>query len=254
MQRSVAGIVMCKAVLDYLENQNDLKRSEISQEIKLVQQRFQRRQERLLTLSKEFPVFYDAVIQGVFSRAAFKTAQLKADDDYHQGNMGIKAFSIVVKKIETVLNDEIPVASLVSLAGDVSVIEHICAAPLFKTLSKKSAQALSLRVQRVAFLKRDIVIGEGEKGDALYLLERGTVGVSIKTENGASKNIEEFGPGDVFGETALLGNHIRKVTVVALSTVTLLRLTRKDVLKAAVQHEDIKQCLESIRNAHRTDY
>lgn len=250
IQRSVAGVVMCQAVLDFLQSQDDLKSNEMPQAIQRVQQRLQRRQENLVTLSKEFPLFYDALIQDIFSCAAFKTAQLKVGDDYHRGNIGIKAFSIVVKKIEAVLNNKTSAASSVSLYGDVSVIERISALSLFKSLSKKGALELSLHAQRVAFLKRDIIIGQGEKGDALYLLERGTVQVSIKTENGDVKNLEELGPGDVFGETALLGDHVRTATITAQSAVTLLRLTRKDVLKAAGQCEDVKKCLEELRDAH----
>ena len=241
IQRDIAGLVMSEAVLHYLTSQKDLSEDAVAEEIKLAQQRFHRRKERLDSLHQEFSDFYEAIIENIFNRALYKTAQLKIDFDLHHGEIGMKAYTLIAEKFDVVLKSSGNVIEI----ENTDIVDQLCAVPLFQNLSQQSALALSKHAQRVTFLKNDIIIGEGEKGDALYLLERGSATASIKIENGTTRVLGEFSPGDFFGEIALLGDHVRKATVTAQSAVTLLRLTRKDVLNIAAQHDEVRQCLEA---------
>jgi MFS family permease len=73
-----------------------------------------------------------------------------------------------------------------------------------------------------------VVMSEGEAGDRVYVLSQGTVGV----DKGGVR-VAELGPGDYFGEIALLRDVPRTATVIALEEVDLLALER-DVFLAAL--------------------
>ena len=73
-----------------------------------------------------------------------------------------------------------------------------------------------------------VVMSEGEAGDRVYVLSQGRVGV----DKGGVR-VAELGPGDYFGEIALLRDVPRTATVIALDEVDLLALER-DVFLAAL--------------------
>ena len=47
---------------------------------------------------------------------------------------------------------------------------------------------------------------------------------------------------------ALLGDQVRTATVTATSAMTLIRITRQDVVKIARQHHEVQQRLEQARD------
>ncbi len=76
----------------------------------------------------------------------------------------------------------------------------------------------------------DYIIEQGDKGDAFYLIVSGRVKCT-KSASGESKEGEtllmELGEGSYFGEVALLLNEPRQANVVAVGSVRLLSLNRK---------------------------
>jgi CRP-like cAMP-binding protein len=73
-----------------------------------------------------------------------------------------------------------------------------------------------------------VVCREGDAGDRYYLIEQGRAEVST-----AGQTVNELGPGDGFGEIALLRDVPRQATVRAIEDLTLYALER-DVFIAAV--------------------
>ena len=59
--------------------------------------------------------------------------------------------------------------------------------------------------------------------------------------------------GDFFGEMALLGHQVRKATVTAYHTCTLLRLTAQDVMEISRQFPEIDDYLNQLKQAREDD-
>jgi len=70
------------------------------------------------------------------------------------------------------------------------------------------------------------VITEGEDGDYLFVIEKGSLDC-IKKIDGTDKVVKTCGPGDVFGELALLYNCARAASVVAKDTCVCWQLDRE---------------------------
>jgi serine/threonine-protein kinase len=66
----------------------------------------------------------------------------------------------------------------------------------------------------------DMVMVEGEPGDAAYIIVSGTCRV-FKTVDGEDVDLRQLGPGEVFGETAILSRAPRTASVQALETLVL---------------------------------
>jgi CRP-like cAMP-binding protein len=71
-----------------------------------------------------------------------------------------------------------------------------------------------------------IIMGQNEPGDALYILVHGTAKAVLFGENGREMTLSMLGPGDFFGEMALLDGKPRSANVIAEKDSVMLVLDR----------------------------
>lgn len=109
-----------------------------------------------------------------------------------------------------------------------SALEVLRQVPLFSGLSDADLEGFAsvLRERRVP--KGSIVMMQGERGDALYLLAEGQVKVVLIGEDGREVILSVLGPGSFFGEMALLDDEPRSAHVVVMEDSQLLQLRRED--------------------------
>lgn len=96
--------------------------------------------------------------------------------------------------------------------------------PFFAGLSDEDLAALAEAMSEVEANEGQTLAAEGDFGHGLYVIENGTADVSV---DGAP--VRTLGPGDVFGEIAVLASGRRTATVVAASPMRLLVLFKRDV-------------------------
>jgi serine/threonine-protein kinase len=70
------------------------------------------------------------------------------------------------------------------------------------------------------------IVEEGAFGDAAYIIVKGACEVS-KRIAGTPSVLRRLGPGDVFGETAILSGNVRTATVRAIEDTTVRVVTRE---------------------------
>ena len=81
----------------------------------------------------------------------------------------------------------------------------------------------------------ETIFREGEPGDTMYLVVSGSVGVS-KGATHAARLIDTIGPGEFFGEMALIASIPRSATVTALEPTQLISIDKHRLLKS-IQNE-----------------
>ena len=91
--------------------------------------------------------------------------------------------------------------------------------PLFAPLPVAAVENLALRLDPVAVAAGEAVITQGEQGDRFFVIDDGRFEVQID-----GRHIREEGPGEFFGEIALLQEVPRTATVRALADGTLYAL------------------------------
>ena len=70
-----------------------------------------------------------------------------------------------------------------------------------------------------------VIVNEGEPGDEAFIITAGSCMV-VKRQRGEQRLVGRLGPGDVFGETALLTRTARSATVMAIDEVSVKIVTR----------------------------
>lgn len=96
-------------------------------------------------------------------------------------------------------------------------------APLFNGLSGEELYPVGEIAELVTHAPGDVVVKQGDPGDALFVVVRGTL--RVKKDD---RTLTEITRGAVFGEMALLDGAPRAATVEAVSAASLLRVPRAE--------------------------
>jgi CRP-like cAMP-binding protein/rhodanese-related sulfurtransferase len=99
----------------------------------------------------------------------------------------------------------------------------------FHRIPPANIQAIFMRMQRINYKERDVVIKQGTEGDYFYVVVSGKCVVTRETPlNKEGIKLAELGTGDSFGEEALIAEAKRNATVTMATDGTLMRLGKAD--------------------------
>ena len=112
---------------------------------------------------------------------------------------------------------------------------------IFADLPQPVLERLALAAITVSTAADQVVVALGEVGNHFYLIARGRAAVEL--EGGATR---ELGPGDFFGEIALLRDVPRTATVRAVEPLRLYAIARDDFLAAVTGHAPTLAAAENI--------
>lgn len=104
-------------------------------------------------------------------------------------------------------------------------IERLAGIPLFAGLHARQLEQVARYCTEVRVPAGRVLCREGETGHEFFVLESGTVAVSV-----GGAQVTTLGAGDFFGELALLDAGPRNASVTAESDVDVLVLTRQEFL------------------------
>lgn len=99
---------------------------------------------------------------------------------------------------------------------------------LFKGGSREELDIASGLFQERQIKPNTTIFAEKMPAESLYIVKSGSVRISLMAGEGEEKSLLVLGPGEFFGELALLQEESRLVTVRADTVVDLLVLSRKD--------------------------
>jgi MFS family permease len=116
--------------------------------------------------------------------------------------------------------------------------------PIFSPLPAPSLERLASQLRPIAVTAGAVVVRQGDHGDRFYVVEAGRLRVSVDGSAG-----RELGPGDSFGEVALLRDVPRTATVQAETEVRLQALERDDFLEAVTGHPPSARAADAVVGA-----
>lgn len=123
---------------------------------------------------------------------------------------------------------------------DVATLKNI---PLFAGVDDDKLKKVATFATLESAVEGKTIIREGGYANDLYAIEEGTVKVERDGEH-----LADLGPGDVFGEQGLLEKQARSATVIATSSVRLIRIEHWELsrMKAAMPEvvEELRRKVE----------
>jgi CRP/FNR family cyclic AMP-dependent transcriptional regulator len=99
---------------------------------------------------------------------------------------------------------------------------------LLRDLSEQDAHNVMTTARRRTFARGEVVFHRGDPADTLHMIRRGRFAARVVTSLGDSAIFAVLGPGEFFGELALLSESVRSATVSALEPAETLAIHRLD--------------------------
>jgi CRP/FNR family transcriptional regulator len=111
--------------------------------------------------------------------------------------------------------------------------------PLFEQLSAAELEPVALVAVPRSFPKGVRVFHEGDSSDACYIVRSGDLRVTREHPDGRAIALATLGPGDIFGELAMLDGGTRSASVETLADCELLALPAPDMRRVVAEHGEI---------------
>lgn len=110
---------------------------------------------------------------------------------------------------------------------DPAIVEKIAQkVPIFSGMTMACLMDTLAVAENFTVQAGELVFAEGDIGNSFYVLIKGEVVVE-KSSAGKAAPLVRLGPGECFGEMALVGNEVRTATVRALDEVIAIRFYRE---------------------------
>jgi len=119
-----------------------------------------------------------------------------------------------------------------------SEAESLSSVPLFRRLTSDELEQLAAEVDQVHYPAGATIFSEHDKGDALYVVESGSIRIWVLDEDIKPVTLAELKPGEFFGELAVLDRGERSTNATAIVDTALHRLSSDDFQKFLMEHPD----------------
>jgi len=103
---------------------------------------------------------------------------------------------------------------------EVDFVNH----PICDNMDEEEKNYLKDLLKVREYRKTEYICREGDVGDTLYLIVKGSVSVNLPLENGKSQCVARFSAGGAFGEQAIVEKSLRSADVMAESDVMCMEL------------------------------
>ena len=101
--------------------------------------------------------------------------------------------------------------------------------PLFAELQPKQIRSLARWATSRTYSAGQVIVLEGQTGMGLYFIQSGEVKITKQSAHG-EREIRRMGPGESFGEIALLDDKPRSATVTAVEPTTTVVLDKSQFI------------------------
>jgi CRP/FNR family transcriptional regulator, cyclic AMP receptor protein len=109
-------------------------------------------------------------------------------------------------------------------------VETLRQVPLFESLDDEATHELCDLLENLDCKAGAVLFRAGDEGDAMYLIEEGSVRICVRAKDGHEVTLTELHRGDFFGEMALLGDKPRSADARVAENARLAVLSREHFL------------------------
>lgn len=127
------------------------------------------------------------------------------------------------------------------MVGNDEMMQVLARTPLFRGLRPRQLERLSRSFVERTYEAGDVIVTQGKGGEGFFVIFSGDAEAVLVRGDGTSTVLNPLGPGDFFGEMALLTEALRSASVIARTPVTCVVLTRWNFL--SILREDAEMAV-----------
>jgi ATP/ADP translocase/HEAT repeat protein len=184
-------------------------------------------EEGIRLLAHADPLVREGAVQAVAAGAPAGAADLIRPLVHDTDPAVALAASVALARLTGAAPPEVP------MYATVEKILFLKSAPVFERVSGEDLAALARVAEVQTYGSGQDVFHEGELGDALYVIVRGRIGISSGGEH-----LADLGPGEAFGEMAVLDEVPRSATATAADDTEVLRIGSEEFYE--ILHEQVE--------------
>jgi CRP/FNR family cyclic AMP-dependent transcriptional regulator len=117
---------------------------------------------------------------------------------------------------------------------------------LFSDLPSGELQRVLTLARRRTFGRGEVVFHEGDPADSLHLISKGRFAVRVTTPLGETAMLAIRGPGEAFGELALVSEAPRSATMAALEAAETYSIYRREFDELRREHPFVNRVLVAV--------
>jgi len=130
------------------------------------------------------------------------------------------------------------------------LLKKLSRVELIRSLPPEEMEDVLMCVQPETRTKGEVIFQKGDKGDTLYFIDEGSVdilsaGVAL---DGTTSLLAQLGPGQSFGEMALLTGEARLASAIASSNVSLLRIDKVHFDELIDRSPNLRRAVEDLNS------
>jgi len=121
---------------------------------------------------------------------------------------------------------------------------HLRDVDVFDPLSDQALQSIAAAVKVHFYSKGEAILRHGAAGDSMFIIHSGSVAIRLPDDSLTGwHQVAQLGPGEFFGEMALLTGEMRTADVVAMTDVVALEIGKDSLHPILVSHPDLAQAI-----------
>ena len=122
--------------------------------------------------------------------------------------------------------------------------------PILASLPPEEQRGLVARLRRRSYRRDEVIVHQGDPADTLQLIAVGHVSVRVTLPGGEFVVVAILGPGEAFGESALVGSpNARNATIIALEQCETLSLGRDEFHRIRTSYPGVDRFLVELLSA-----
>jgi len=102
--------------------------------------------------------------------------------------------------------------------------------PIFSDLDPEAFDQLCRYAKHTTLKRGTTIVSKGDPGNSLIAVISGTVKISVTSSDGRSAILNLIGPGEIFGEVAVLDGHARTADATANTNCEIYVIDRRDFI------------------------
>jgi CRP-like cAMP-binding protein len=110
---------------------------------------------------------------------------------------------------------------------------------VFAALDEAENEALAFLAKEKSLVQDENIFWEGEQSDWFYIISQGKVKIFKSASQGKEITLSFFGPGEIFGEVAVLENKPYPASAQAITATRLIGIKKADFWEYMLKHPPI---------------